>query len=69
MAKRIGYARVGKKYQWAALRELLARMADNLAYVGDTWERDGGMPMYRGARQIGLLALPIYRHPLVRPGP
>lgn len=46
--------RIGKKYQWIALRELLARMADNLAYVGDTWERKEGVPVYRGARQIGL---------------
>ncbi|MDA8205949.1 MAG: hypothetical protein M0Z36_07760 [Thermaerobacter sp.] len=46
--------RIGKKYQWIALRELLARMADNLAYVGDTWERKEGVAVYRGARQIGL---------------
>ncbi len=47
--------RVGKKYQWLALRELIARMADNLAYVGNSWDRDSGRPPgYRGARQIGL---------------
>lgn len=46
--------RIGKKYQWVALRELLARMADNLAYVGRSWERDDEMPVYRGARQIDL---------------
>ncbi len=46
--------RIGKKYQWLALRELLARMADNLAYVGESWERAGEVPVYRGARQLGL---------------
>lgn len=46
--------RIGKKYQWIAMRELLARMADNLAYVGDTWEREEVKRMYRGARQVGL---------------
>lgn len=47
--------RVGKKYQWLALQELMARMADNLAYLGDGWKRDGDEPfVYRSARQIGL---------------
>lgn len=46
--------RIGKKYQWIAMRELLARMADNLAYVGDTWEQEEAKRMYRGTRQIGL---------------
>lgn len=46
--------RIGKKYQWIALRELLARMADNLAYKGDSWERDGGLPVYQGSRQTDL---------------
>lgn len=46
--------RIGKKYQWVALHELLARMADNLAYVDNTGDREGEMPVYRGARQIGL---------------
>lgn len=46
--------RIGKKYQWIAMRELLARMADNLAYVGNTWEQEDARRVYRGARQIGL---------------
>jgi hypothetical protein len=47
--------RIGKKYQWLALHELVARMGDNLAYLGNLWERDGGEPpVYRSARQIGL---------------
>jgi hypothetical protein len=46
--------RIGKKYQWVALHELLARMADNLAYLGDSWERGDNVPSYRGARQIRL---------------
>lgn len=46
--------RVGKKYQWIALRELIARMADNLGYIGDFWEQRNGRSAYVGARQIGL---------------
>src|SRR5208282_1128324 len=46
--------RIGKKYQWIALRELIARMADNLAFFGNCWERQGGPPLYQGARQIHL---------------
>ena len=44
--------RIGKKYQWLALRELVARMADNLAYLGNSWDRDRAV--YRSARQVGL---------------
>jgi len=44
--------RIGKKYQWIAFRELLARMADNLAFNGDSWEKED-VPLYRGAAQIG----------------
>ena len=29
--------RIGKKYQWIAYYELLARVADNFEYRGDTW--------------------------------
>lgn len=45
--------RIGKKYQWLAFQELLARMADNLAFLGDSWidEREK-QPVYRDARQI-----------------
>ena len=47
--------RIGKKYQWLALHELVARMADNLAFLGGHWEDDQGVPpMYEGARQVGL---------------
>ncbi len=46
--------RIGKKYQWIALRELIARMADNLTYLGDLWERRDSIPTYTGARQVNL---------------
>lgn len=47
--------RIGKKYQWLALNELLARMSDNLAYLGRSWERsEDHAPVYRGVRQTGL---------------
>ena len=46
--------RIGKKYQWIALRELIARMADNLAYLGNSWTRRDGIPTYQGARQVSL---------------
>ena len=29
-------------------------MADNLAYIGNSWERRDGQPLFQGARQIGL---------------
>lgn len=45
--------RIGKKYQWIAFRELLARMADNLAYIGSFPGRDERKPgVYKSARQI-----------------
>lgn len=44
--------RIGKKYQWIAFRELLARMSDNLAFNGDCWNKEE-VPLYRGAAQIG----------------
>lgn len=45
--------RIGKKYQWIAFRELLARMADNLAYIGSYRGRDECKPGdYLSARQI-----------------
>ena len=47
--------RVGKKYQWLALQELVARMADNLTFVGGIWDEDKTpRPVYRTARQVGL---------------
>lgn len=45
--------RIGKKYQWLAFYEIVARMSDNLAYLGGSWERqDGKLPVYQGARQV-----------------
>lgn len=47
--------RVGKKYQWLALHELVARMADNLAFKGNAYTpEDGASERYRGARDVGL---------------
>ena len=47
--------RIGKKYQWLALHELVARMADNLAFVEGRWEYDASRwPEYKGAQQVGL---------------
>lgn len=47
--------RMGKKYQWIAFRDLIARMADNLAYLGDYFDRDRDQPpAYRGAGQVSL---------------
>ena len=47
--------RIGKKYQWLALQELVARMADNLAFVEGRWEYDAcRWPEYKGAQQMGL---------------
>ena len=41
--------RIGKKYQWLALHELIARMADNLAYLPNSEEST-----YQGPHQIRL---------------
>ena len=47
--------RIGKKYQWLALQELMARMADNLAFLKSRLEVDDDKPpVYRSARQVGL---------------
>jgi hypothetical protein len=45
--------RIGKKYQWLALQELLARMADNLLFMGDGGYGSEGPRKYEGALQIG----------------
>ena len=36
--------RIGKKYQWIAYHELLARVSDNFIYKGDRW--DGHLELY-----------------------
>lgn len=41
--------RIGKKYQWLAFHELLARIADNFHYRGDSW--DGNSQEYEGTWQ------------------
>lgn len=46
--------RIGKKYQWIAFRELIARMADNLAYIDGSWNSNKVITKYKGASQIGL---------------
>ena len=47
--------RVGKKYQWLALQELVARMGDNLAFLDRHWEEDDDEPpRHRMAREVGL---------------
>ena len=47
--------RIGKKYQWLALHELIARMGDNLASLGNHWsEENDELPLYQGAREVGL---------------
>ena len=47
--------RIGKKYQWIALRELIARMADNLAFIGGIggWD-DDDTPEYQGSQNVRL---------------
>lgn len=45
--------RIGKKYQWIAFRELLARMADNLAFIGSFRGHDERRPIeFEGAQQV-----------------
>lgn len=44
--------RIGKKYQWLALHELIARMADNLLFMGQSYGDD--RRIYEGARDVGL---------------
>ena len=47
--------RIGKKYQWLALHELIARMADNLAYIDNRWEGGDADPTgYSGVRTVEL---------------
>ena len=47
--------RIGKKHQWLALQELMARMADNLAFLGSSWKEDDDEPaVYPGAGEVGL---------------
>ena len=47
--------RIGKKYQWLALQELIARMADNLAFLASRWAEDDEEPsLSRVAREVEL---------------
>ena len=47
--------RIGKKYQWVAFQELIARMGDNLAYLdGHRKEGDDEPPRNWIARQVGM---------------
>ena len=47
--------RIGKKYQWLALQELIARMADNLAFMGSPQQEDDDEPLRDWvAREVGL---------------
>lgn len=46
--------RIGKKYQWIALRELMARMADNLAFKDGYYRDPDPQPIYQSAKQIRL---------------
>lgn len=42
--------RMGKKYQWIAYHEILARLADNFVFKGDTWS--GHPEKYEGPWQV-----------------
>src|SRR5262249_47340249 len=42
--------RVGKKYQWLAFHELLARLGDNVGFIG--WSRDRGISAFQGPWQV-----------------
>ena len=47
--------RIGKKYQWLALQELVARMADNLVFVDSQWKESDDEPRTEWiARAVGL---------------
>ncbi len=43
--------RIGKKYQWIAYYEFLARVADIFQYIGDRW--DASDTKYAGPWQVG----------------
>lgn len=45
--------RIGKKYQWIAYYEALARVADNFKFSGDVWSEDGDV--YKGPWQAGYI--------------
>ena len=42
--------RIGKKYQWLAFHELLARLGDNVGFIG--WTRRDGMSQFQGPWQV-----------------
>lgn len=45
--------RIGKKYQWLALHELIARMADNLLFIGSSYSEREPL-IYEGPAEIDL---------------
>jgi hypothetical protein len=45
-----GAERMGKKYQWIAYHEFLARVADNFEFLGDTWVNE--KQVYQGPWQM-----------------
>ncbi|MHA1279852.1 MAG: AVAST type 2 anti-phage system protein Avs2 [Candidatus Helarchaeota archaeon] len=45
--------RIGKKYQWIAYHEFLARVSDNFEFKGDSWSN--GVEKYEGPWQIGYI--------------
>ncbi len=45
--------RIGKKYQWIAYHEFLARVSDNFEFIGDTWARKN--EAYDGPWQVGFI--------------
>ncbi|MBL8164702.1 MAG: ATP-binding protein [Anaerolineae bacterium] len=45
--------RIGKKYQWIAYHEFLARVADNFHFQADSWI-NGNDPKYDGAWQLNI---------------
>ncbi|MFA6529028.1 MAG: hypothetical protein WCT46_05835, partial [Candidatus Gracilibacteria bacterium] len=46
--------RIGKKYQWIALNELLGLVADNFEFLGDRWSNEPSSAIFEGAWQVGM---------------
>ena len=45
--------RIGKKYQWIAYHEFLARLSDNFRYRGTPWSNEQAENKYEGPWQLG----------------